>query len=310
VSHLYWILIPAGLILVGLLIELRARRSRREYPFPERARLLHQALRAGVDITIVFWSRSKNRFMTQTLKPVELHGFYLKGIETETGSEIAVKITRIKEITPLQPLSPSTETASEQVSTPDRRRRRRRQKHTFPMYLIVFGATGLVMVLVMKWAPRNRVLRMEFDEDTQKVRVQKDVSIDAAATVPSKPVNPETDLTNLPAAAVKSSTMVTTGQLWNVVIVADEIHTSLYVRKTLQRVFGYPRDMADRFVLEIGIRGQLAVWSGPYDLATNYVAQLQHQALVVELEKAAKHEDAAPLPSKKAQEPADPQAGS
>lgn len=282
---MYWILIPILLVLIGLSIELRARRSREQFPFPERARIINKAIRAGVDITITFWSRTRNRFLTRDIKPIELQGFYLKGVDKKSGEEIAVKVTRIKEIVPDQSLV--EDVGERKADAPSwEKKRRRRSRRTVSSYLILAGAVGIVTVLAVHFFPKHRVLRIDIDENTQKFRVHKDVPIDSQAAVPVLPDDPAIELEKtLPAATVKTSTMTTTGQMWNVVVELDQVHTSLYVRDAFRKVFGYPRDVADKLALDIGQQGKLAVWSGPYDLATNYVHRLQKLSLLVNLEK-------------------------
>ena len=49
---------------------------------------------------------------------------------------------------------------------------------------------------------------------------------------------------------------------WNVIVHNDPINLMSYVTLVLQRVFGYPRDRAERLMLEVHTRGRSLVWSG------------------------------------------------
>jgi ATP-dependent Clp protease adapter protein ClpS len=271
---MYWLMIPVLLVLIGLVVEMRARRSWQQYPFPERARIIHKAIRAGVDVTITFWSRTQNRFLTREIKPLELQGFYLKGMDKESGAEIAVKVTRIKQIIPDQPLTEEDKEPAP-VPVPWEKRRRRRGKNTMPSFFILAGMVGIVIVLAVYFFPKHKVLRIDIDEETQQFRFHKDVPIDPESAVPVLP-----DAANV-------SAMTTTVQMWNIVIESDKTHTSLYAQDALRQVFGYPADIADKLALEIERQGKLAVWSGPHELATNYIGRLQKLALIVHLEKIA-----------------------
>jgi hypothetical protein len=286
VTIVYWSLIPVALLLIGLLMEMRSRRAQQQYPFPERARISHQAIRAGVDVRIVFWSRSENRFLKREMKPLELQGFYLKGIDKESGVEIAVKATRIKEIVPLQPVVEDSGATTPEPPPWEKRRRPQTNRNMSAIFILA-GTAGLVLLLGIKLLPHHRVLRMEVDEESKKIRLRQDVPVEVNVAIPST----ATDSTNQvghasPALAVKPGAMTTTNQMWNVVISLNPAQNAPDVRQALQQVFGYPPALAEKFIPETGLRGKLTVWSGPYALATNHLAQLQGLALPASLETA------------------------
>lgn len=73
---------------------------------------------------------------------------------------------------------------------------------------------------------------------------------------------------------------------WNVVVHNDPINLMSYVTMVFQRVFGYPREKAERHMLEVHHRGRSVVWSGAREQAELYVHQLHTYQLLATLEKA------------------------
>ncbi len=72
---------------------------------------------------------------------------------------------------------------------------------------------------------------------------------------------------------------------WNVVVHNDPINLMTYVTMVFQRVFGYPREKAERHMLEVHQRGRSIVWSGGREQAEHYVHQLQSYQLLTTMEK-------------------------
>ena len=72
---------------------------------------------------------------------------------------------------------------------------------------------------------------------------------------------------------------------WNVIVHNDPINLMSYVTLVFQRVFGYPRERAERHMQEVHNRGRSIVWSGGREQAEMYVHQLQSYQLLATLEK-------------------------
>jgi len=72
---------------------------------------------------------------------------------------------------------------------------------------------------------------------------------------------------------------------WNVVVHNDPVNLMTYVTMVFQRVFGYPRDKAERHMLEVHQKGRSILWSGMRERAEFYVQQLHGHLLLATLEK-------------------------
>jgi ATP-dependent Clp protease adaptor protein ClpS len=72
---------------------------------------------------------------------------------------------------------------------------------------------------------------------------------------------------------------------WNVIVLNDPINLMSYVTMVFQRVFGYPRERAERLMLEVHHRGRSLVWSGGREQAEHYVHQLHSYQLLAHMEK-------------------------
>ena len=73
---------------------------------------------------------------------------------------------------------------------------------------------------------------------------------------------------------------------WQVVVNNDPVNLMSYVTMVFQRVFGYPRDKAERHMLEVHHNGRSILWSGMRERAELYVQQLHGYLLLATLEKA------------------------
>ena len=73
---------------------------------------------------------------------------------------------------------------------------------------------------------------------------------------------------------------------WQVVVHNDPINLMSYVTMVFQRVFGYPREKAERHMLEVHHKGRSILWSGMRERAELYVQQLHGYLLLATLEKA------------------------
>lgn len=72
---------------------------------------------------------------------------------------------------------------------------------------------------------------------------------------------------------------------WNVIVHNDPINLMSYVTLVFMRVFGYPRDKAERHMLEVHKLGKSLVWSGAREQAEHYVHQLHSYQLLAQMEK-------------------------
>ncbi len=72
---------------------------------------------------------------------------------------------------------------------------------------------------------------------------------------------------------------------WNVVVHNDPINLMDYVAKVFMRVFGYPRERAERHMMEVHQKGRSIVWTGGRERAELYVQQLHGFLLQTTIEK-------------------------
>jgi ATP-dependent Clp protease adaptor protein ClpS len=73
---------------------------------------------------------------------------------------------------------------------------------------------------------------------------------------------------------------------WQVVVHNDPVNLMSYVTMVFQRVFGFPREKAERHMLEVHQKGRSILWSGMREPAELYVQQLHGYLLLATLEKA------------------------
>ena len=72
---------------------------------------------------------------------------------------------------------------------------------------------------------------------------------------------------------------------WNVIVHNDPVNLMSYVTMVFQRVFGYPRDKAEKHMLEVHHNGRSILWSGVRERAELYVQQLHGYLLLATIEK-------------------------
>ena len=72
---------------------------------------------------------------------------------------------------------------------------------------------------------------------------------------------------------------------WNVVVHNDPVNLMSYVTMVFQRVFGYPRERAEKHMLEVHHSGRSILWSGVRERAELYVQQLHGYLLLATIEK-------------------------
>jgi ATP-dependent Clp protease adaptor protein ClpS len=73
---------------------------------------------------------------------------------------------------------------------------------------------------------------------------------------------------------------------WLVVVHNDPVNLMTYVTMVFQRVFGYPREKAERHMLEVHEKGRSILWGGMRERAELYVQQLHGYLLLATIEKA------------------------
>jgi ATP-dependent Clp protease adaptor protein ClpS len=72
---------------------------------------------------------------------------------------------------------------------------------------------------------------------------------------------------------------------WQVVVHNDPVNLMTYVTMVFQKVFGYPREKAERHMLEVHHKGRSILWSGMRERAEFYVQQLHGYLLLATLER-------------------------
>ena len=170
INFIYWIGIPLLIGLVWWLIELRARRERKHYAFPPRARAIHDAVQAGHDLRVEYWSREQGKFASNDVTPVGITGFYFNARDKQTGDAVAYKITRIKDLLPLQN---GVLVDSEAMPVEEARKQRRHHRRSSgSVYLFVAILVVVVAVMVLAW--REKQAARAFDpqsahEDEEQV---------------------------------------------------------------------------------------------------------------------------------------------
>lgn len=72
---------------------------------------------------------------------------------------------------------------------------------------------------------------------------------------------------------------------WQVVVHNDPVNLMTYVTMVFQRVFGYPREKAERHMLEVHHNGRSILWSGVRERAELFVQQLHGYLLLATIER-------------------------
>jgi ATP-dependent Clp protease adaptor protein ClpS len=78
---------------------------------------------------------------------------------------------------------------------------------------------------------------------------------------------------------------VSTDVPWNVVVHNDPVNLMSYVTRVFQQIFGFPKEKAERHMLEVHRLGRSVVWTGLREPAESYVEQLHRHLLLATLEK-------------------------
>lgn len=73
---------------------------------------------------------------------------------------------------------------------------------------------------------------------------------------------------------------------WSVVVHNDPVNLMSYVTMVFEKVFGYPKEKAERHMMEVHQKGRSILWSGLREPAECYVQQLHAYLLLATIEKA------------------------
>jgi ATP-dependent Clp protease adaptor protein ClpS len=126
-----------------------------------------------------------------------------------------------------------------------------------------------VSVSTMSCEPRRGVGCRAQSKETQGTTQVLEETGSVTTAEPTKETRTEEDL-NVP---------------WQVVVHNDPVNLMSYVTMVFQRVFGYPREKAERHMLEVHHKGHSVLWAGMREPAELYVQQLHGYLLLATLEK-------------------------
>ena len=105
------------------------------------------------------------------------------------------------------------------------------------------------------------------------------LSTSASAVVPR--------MADAPVAEPEGEDIVELDVPWNVIVHNDPVNLMSYVVKVFMKVFGFPKERADRHMLEVHQKGRSIVWTGERERAELYVQQLHGYLLLATMEKSA-----------------------
>jgi ATP-dependent Clp protease adaptor protein ClpS len=72
---------------------------------------------------------------------------------------------------------------------------------------------------------------------------------------------------------------------WQVVVHNDPVNLMSYVTMVFQRVFGYPKEKAEKHMLEVHRAGRSVLWCGVRERAELFVQQLHGYLLIATIEQ-------------------------
>ncbi|MGH8046285.1 MAG: ATP-dependent Clp protease adapter ClpS [Chthoniobacterales bacterium] len=84
--------------------------------------------------------------------------------------------------------------------------------------------------------------------------------------------------------AVESETAL--AQPWSVIVHNDPVNLMSYVAMVFRRVFGFPKERAQKHMLEVHEHGRSVLWTGEREKAELYVQQLHGYLLLATIERA------------------------
>ncbi len=97
------------------------------------------------------------------------------------------------------------------------------------------------------------------------------------------PIQPE--ITSGTSTKKKEQVVTSLADTWNVLVFDDPVNLMEYVTKVFQKVFGYPRERAEKLMMTVHEAGQALVWSGDREPAELYVQQLHRYQLLASLQR-------------------------
>ena len=72
---------------------------------------------------------------------------------------------------------------------------------------------------------------------------------------------------------------------WSVVVHNDPVNLMSYVTRVFRLVFGFPKERAEKHMMEVHRLGRSIVWTGEREQAETYVQQLHGYLLLATIEK-------------------------
>src|SRR3954470_20147678 len=111
-----------------------------------------------------------------------------------------------------------------------------------------------------------------------------EVALPLAPGIP-RPTNAGPSNVGVPTIEKETHTEEELDLPWHVVVHNDPVNLMSYVTMVFQRVFGYPRDKAERHMLEVHQKGRSVLWSDMRERAELYVQQLHGYLLLATIEK-------------------------
>ena len=72
---------------------------------------------------------------------------------------------------------------------------------------------------------------------------------------------------------------------WNVIVHNDPVNLMSYVARVFMKVFAFPKQKAERHMMEVHQQGRSIVWSGQRERGEAYVQQLHGYLLLATIEK-------------------------
>ena len=118
------------------------------------------------------------------------------------------------------------------------------------------------------------------------IRQQAEQGMEFGVVAPPAFRNAESATVEQPVVGEESATESSLDVPWQVVVHNDPVNLMTYVTMVFQRVFGYPRNRAEKHMLEVHQKGRSVLWCGVRERAELYVQQLHGYLLLATLEKA------------------------
>ncbi len=243
---LAWVLF---VVVVAMLIVRRRRHSSRHFPYEARAALLQDALANKLIVRVVYWSQVEGRWLRRKLEPVSLSAGHLRATDLKTGKSRRFEVTRMRKVA----------VNGRTVRPPLR-------------WHVPFAALlGALAAAVSVAAVRDRIHTQRTNSPTvwepssdwqEMTPLQTTGASTATATIQAEPT----------VAAPRPLP-------WSVVVENDQQNSFTAVVAAFEQVFLYARPQAIYAVRMVELGERAVVWQGSYDVATNYVAELQKRGL-------------------------------